>query len=106
MMKYKVNVTVKAEVSYTVEVEAASEAKAEDLATAMWREKTPDDFQVNRGYITEMEIDSIDNLTWECGSCEKEISYEESARNRGNCDKCEAEWKAELAMTTRKAGNA
>lgn len=105
-MKYKVEVTIKAEVSYTAEVEAASEGEAESLATMLWREKTPDDFQVEKGYITDWEIDSVDNLTWECGECEKEISYEESARNRGDCDACAAEWKAELAMTTQKAGTA
>ena len=105
-MKYKVEVTVKAAVSYTVEVEAADEAKAEDVATGMWSEKLPDDFHVAKGYITDWEVESIDNLTWECGECGKEITYEESAANRGSCAMCEEEWKAQLVMTTKKAGNA
>lgn len=105
-MKYKVQVTVKAEVTYTVEVEERSESIAETAACAMWRTQLPDDFQVEKGYITDWEIEKIENLTWECTECDKEITGEESNRNHGLCDACEAEWKAEEAMKTQKVGNA
>lgn len=101
-MKYKVEVTVKAEMTYTVEVEERDEATAEEAACAMWRTETPDDFQVDKGYITDWEIESIENLTWECAECEKEIPYSEYAQNDGECAECYARVEAELAMTTKK----
>lgn len=90
-MKYKVEVTVTAQVTYEVEVEASSESKAEDIATGMWRTATPDDFQVEKGYITNWEVDSIQNLTWECEACEKEIPQAEYEKNDFVCDACFAE---------------
>jgi len=94
-LKYKVKVNVIAQCCYTVEVEARDEETAEDLAAAAYRTALPDDFQVEKGYITDREIESIENLTWECGECEKEISYEESAKNDGNCNACVAAFEAE-----------
>lgn len=90
-MKYQVEVTVYAQCTYTVEVEASSESKAEDIATGMWREKTPSDFQVEKGYINNWEVDSIKNLTWECEACEKEIPQAEYEKNDLVCDGCFAE---------------
>lgn len=99
-MKYKVQVTVKAECTYTVEVEERSEAVAEDAATALWRTELPDDFQVEKGYITDWEIEEIENLTWECSECEKEITREQSEKNDGICDECNAEHEAEEKVRT------
>lgn len=82
-MKYKVKVIIKAEVEYEVEVDADSEHKAEDIATGMWREKTPDDFQVNKGYITDWEVDETEQLTYYCVECDKEYSAKWRLRGIG-----------------------
>lgn len=87
-MKYKVDVTIKAEFTYQVEVEASSEARAEDEATGMWRSEMPDDFQVCKGYISAWEVDNTEQLTWECEDCGKQITESESDRCDDMCEPC------------------
>jgi hypothetical protein len=102
MGKYKVEVTVKAEVTYTVEVEASSERKAEDLAAGMWREKTPDDFQVAKGYITDWQTEA-EQQTHDCEECGKEyavttaaaLSTEAWKEDQDYCAECGAKIQAE-----------
>jgi hypothetical protein len=96
-MKYKVDVTVKAEFTYQVEVEAPSEARAEDEATGMWRSEMPDDFQVNKGYVTNWDVDDIEQLTWECSDCGKQITESESDRCDEMCEVCSAADQARTA---------
>jgi hypothetical protein len=80
MPRFKIRVVVRAECEYEVEVEAPLEHLAEDDATAMWRDKLPDDFQVEKGYITDWDCEEVTQLTWECEECSAVIP--------------EAEWKA------------
>jgi hypothetical protein len=89
MNKYKVRVIVTAVCEYEVEVEESSESLAEDAASALWREKLPDDFQVAKGYITDWEAETV-QLTWECAACEKKISEAEFRANDEMCVACEA----------------
>jgi hypothetical protein len=89
MRKFKVRMTITAACEYEVEVEGSSESNAEDAASALWREKLPDDFQVAKGYITDWDAETT-QLTWECGSCEKEISEAEYRANDEMCVACEA----------------
>jgi hypothetical protein len=91
MAKFKVRVTVTAACEYEVEVDESSESAAEDAASALWREKLPDDFQVNKGYITDWESE-VEQLTWECVSCEKEISEQEYRDHDEMCALCDAIW--------------
>lgn len=76
MAKFRVQVTIKAAVEYTVDVEADNEFEAEDKATGLWREKTPDDFDVSKGYITDWEAESTDRLTYVCERCDVEYPAE------------------------------
>lgn len=69
MATYRVKVIIRAEVEYEAEVEASSEHEAEDKATGLWREKTPDDFQVSKGYITDWDADEVEQLTHVCEDC-------------------------------------
>lgn len=69
MAKFKMKVIIKAQVEYEVEVEAATEWEAEDRATGMWRQMTPDDFQVEKGYITDWDVDHTEQLTADCERC-------------------------------------
>ena len=71
MAKYKVKVRVIAAVEYEVEIDSCgprAESKAEDEATALWRVKTPEDFQVDKGYITDWETET-EQLTADCPGC-------------------------------------
>jgi hypothetical protein len=68
MSKFKIRVTVKAECSYEVEVEASAEHEAEDAAARLWRDRLPDDFQVAKGYITDWETET-EQLTAICPEC-------------------------------------
>lgn len=72
MPKFRIAVKIKAEVEYTVEVEAATEFEAEDKATGLWAEKTPSDFDVNKGYITDWEVENTEQLTHVCERCDME----------------------------------
>jgi protein-arginine kinase activator protein McsA len=72
-VKYSVEVTVTAVCTYTVEVEASSEASAEDDAHSQWRELMPSDFQVDKGYVESWDADTT-QLTWECEECGSIIS--------------------------------
>jgi hypothetical protein len=71
MAKFKIRVTVKAECTYEVEVDHTSEANAEDEAKDLWREKLPDDFQVEKGYVTDWEVET-EQLTAVCPDCNVE----------------------------------
>jgi predicted RNA-binding Zn-ribbon protein involved in translation (DUF1610 family) len=68
MAKFKIRVTIKAECTYEVEMDESTEAKAEDAATLIWREKVPEDFQVEKGYITNWELET-EQLTAICPDC-------------------------------------
>jgi hypothetical protein len=72
MAKFKIEVTIVAKCSYVAEVEASDESKAEDIATGLWREKLPDDFQVAKGYISDWEIEDTEQLTAVCERCDVE----------------------------------
>jgi hypothetical protein len=101
-VKYKVEVTIRAEFTYTAEVEASSEGKAEDEATGQWRDQMPDDFQVAKGYISAWEVDNTEQLTWECEECEKQITEAESDRCDARCESCnEAEKAKDAAFWSR-----
>lgn len=71
MAKYKVTVTVKAEFQYTVEldIESNREMDAEKEAIARWKAELPDDFRVNKGYVSEIEVDNTETLTHTCERC-------------------------------------
>lgn len=71
MAKFKVKVKIKAEYEYEVEMDTDTEAQAEDGATNLWREKMPEDFQVEKGYITAYETEA-DQLTAICPGCHVE----------------------------------
>lgn len=76
MAKFKIRVIVKAECEYEVEVEADTESQAEDLAISKDYEMLPDDFQVNKGYVTDWEIDECQQLTHVCLECGTEYPAE------------------------------
>lgn len=71
MAKFKAQVTVKAEFSYEVEVNEDNETKAEQAAANQWRDKMPDDFQVDKGYITTYKVEA-EQLTAICPGCNVE----------------------------------
>jgi hypothetical protein len=87
MAKFSVEVTLTASVTYTVEVEASSESRAEDAATALWASQLPDDFQVNKGYITDYDAE-VTRLSWACESCEIAITEDVSRRCDEMCAEC------------------
>lgn len=84
MAKFKIRVIIKAEVEYEVEVEARDEFEAEDKATGMWAEMTPSDFEVNKGYITDWDVDNNERLTYVCEECEREYPAEPQTINLQN----------------------
>lgn len=71
MAKFKVKVKIMAAFEYEVEVETPDEARAENVASASWREMMPEDFQVEKGYISKVETESV-QLTADCPGCGKE----------------------------------
>ena len=83
MKKYRVTVKVVAEVEYTVEVEAMWEHEADDKATGMWRQQLPDDFQVDKGYISNWSVEDTQQLTHYCTRCER--SYPANVENAAPC---------------------
>jgi hypothetical protein len=87
MPKFKVEVTVIAECTYTVEVEESNERIAEDQAHGMWGEMLPEDFQVSKGYITDWDTETT-QLTWECVECEAEITEQQSHDQDEMCAAC------------------
>lgn len=68
MAKFKIKVTVTAQCDYEVEVDERTEAKAEATACGLWREKMPEDFQVEKGYTTNWETE-VEQLTADCPEC-------------------------------------
>jgi hypothetical protein len=83
--KFKIEVKIKAEFSYEVEVDHDSEANAEDEALAQWRERLPEDFQVEKGYITDWETE-IEQLTAICPQCGTEHTIPTADRNLAGSD--------------------
>lgn len=71
MAKFMVKVTIKAEFSYEVEVDEDTEAKAEQAAANQWRDKMPEDFQMDEGYITAYDMEA-EQLTAVCPGCNVE----------------------------------
>lgn len=86
-MEYKVRVKVLAEVEYEVIVDAVSESKAEDEATKLWRQMSPSDFQVDKGYLTGMECEA-EQLTWECEQCGQQLTEEKYRKQDELCIEC------------------
>lgn len=78
MSKFRIEVTIKAQYDYTVEVEAATEHEAEDKATGLWREQAPEDFNVSKGYVTDWEVENTEQLTHVCERCEVEYPADAS----------------------------
>ena len=71
MSKYTVEVTITAHCTYTVELEARDESSAEREAEGRWRELLPEDFQVEKGYISDFSTET-EQLTAECPECGEE----------------------------------
>lgn len=71
MAKFKVKVKIIAACEYEVEVDTSTEAKAENTASGLWREKLPEDFQVEKGYISDVETEA-EQLTADCPDCRLE----------------------------------
>ena len=82
-MRYRVPVTLTARTTYTVEVEADNERQAEEAAIDQWKDWVD---------LNEMEYESVEasaeQITWECESCGKEITYEEWAKGDTWCIAC------------------
>jgi hypothetical protein len=97
-MKYSVEVTITAQCTYTVEVEADGDYKAELEAGSRWRDMLPDDFQVDRGYLTDEECE-VTQLSWECDECADDCSEAEYSRTGGLCDACDRKFNAEYVDT-------
>ena len=90
MSKFKVKVTIKAECEYEVEVDSENEDQAEDCALKMWREKVPEDFQVEKGYITDWDIEA-EQLTAVCPDCNSEHAMADGWSEDGAyCKSCGA----------------
>jgi hypothetical protein len=88
--KFNVQVIITAQCEYTVEVDADSEDQAEDRALKLWRDKTPEDFQVEKGYITDWETEA-EQLTAECPDCNTEHAMDDSwNEDRDYCAACGA----------------
>lgn len=93
-MKYKVKVTITAQCSYEVEVDERSESMAVDAACAMWRDQLPNDFQVEKGYITDWE-DETEQLTFKCEECAVEIFKGQPGFEDEMCPKCSSDFAAD-----------
>lgn len=90
MSKFKVKVKIHAECEYEVEMDTDTEDQAEDRALKLWREKTPEDFQVEKGYITDWEVEA-EQLTAECPDCNKEHTMADSwSEDQAYCKPCGA----------------
>ena len=81
MAKFKATVKVKAEYEYVVEVEADSEHEADKAAFALWREEMPSGFQVSKDYVTEIDVEDTERLTYVCVDCGKEYPAEANIVN-------------------------
>ena len=87
-MQFKVKVKVMAEVDYEVTVDAVSEDAAESEACRNYQSKLPSDFQVERGYVTELVCDDTTQLSWECQECGFEIPEAEYTKHDEMCTVC------------------
>jgi hypothetical protein len=103
MAKFKVKVTIKAECSYEIEMDTDTEARAEDDATKLWRQKLPDDFQIEKGYITDWETET-EQLTAVCPRCGTEHAIPTAGKSEADscwyedydyCKPCGAKIEAE-----------
>jgi hypothetical protein len=68
MPKFKVKVKLTAAYEYELEIDHASENKAQQEAANKWRDQLPDDFQVSKDYITDWDIES-EQQTAICPDC-------------------------------------
>lgn len=84
MAKFRVTVTVVKEETYTVEIDANDEHKAEDMACGMWREKTGENFQVDKP--SNWTIDETEQLTFNCEECGQEFAIDQ--RDKDYYDHC------------------
>jgi hypothetical protein len=66
--KFKIKVKITAECEYEVEVDHDSQGNAEDEAMSLWREELPEDFQVEKGYITNWDVET-EQQTAICPEC-------------------------------------
>jgi hypothetical protein len=87
MPRYKVRVKVRAEAEYEVEVDEANEDRAEAAAAVLWSTKLPEDFQVEKGYISEVETET-EQLTWECVECEAPMTEQQYRSQDELCLRC------------------
>jgi hypothetical protein len=85
MAKFKIKVRVVAACEYEVEIDHDTEAKAEDEATRIWRDKIPSDFQVEKGYITDWEVET-EQQTAICPDCGIEHTIPTADRNQAGAD--------------------
>lgn len=100
MSKFKVKVKVTAACEYEVEVHTSTKAQSENTATGLWREKLPEDFQVEKGYITDWEIET-EQLTAECPDCNTEHTMADSwSEDRDYCKSCGAKIETEGSVAT------
>lgn len=86
-MQYKVRVKVIAEIEYEVTVDCASESRAESEAVNRYRRELPDDFQVDKIYITNFETDA-EQLTFECHECGAAITQDTYRTKDEMCHIC------------------
>jgi hypothetical protein len=88
--KFKVKVSITAMCEYEVELDTDNEDQAEDCALKLWREKTPEDFQVEKGYITDWEVEA-EQISATCPDCNKEHAMADSwSEDRDYCKECGA----------------
>jgi hypothetical protein len=85
LAKFTAKVRIIAESSYEVEIDTDTEANAESEARGMWREKLPGDFQVARGYISNVEVET-EQLTADCPRCNKEHTIPTADRSEADSD--------------------
>lgn len=85
--KFRVEVTLTAQTTYEVEIEADSEEEAEEEACNRWRELSDDDFQVAD---PSFETDS-EQTEWVCRECSESITEEQSRETDQLCVKCSEE---------------
>jgi hypothetical protein len=90
MANFKVVVELTARVQYEVMVEDVdSELEAEIRAINQWREKLPEDFQVDKGYIENWETEA-EQTSWDCQECHEDIPREEYEEFDEMCGRCYA----------------
>ena len=95
MPKFRVEVTVTKSDTYTMEVEADSEGKAERDAELAWRDHASENFQVDKPDTWKSETEQ---LSWNCVECGVEITKEQNRKGDEMCEKCVAAYDASEAL--------